>query len=164
MAVKNKVWNIDVEGIPYKVEYIKNKVIINNGEPVKITKLKKLSGNAVETNYELPIENGDVVLHVRGSNSILSYCNRDCETGEEYVPMTIPKWVWIFVVLHALNFLFLIGGAVGGAFQGGVICTMLAVAADQTNKTGKKVLTCAGIWIVSTVIQVALVMLLFSAF
>ena len=113
MAAKNKVWNIDVEGIPYKIEFEKNKVIINNGTPLKLKQLKKLSGSTVETNYELPIENGDVVLHIRTSELILSYRNRDCETGEEYVPMTIPGWAWVFVVLHALNFSLLLGGAVG---------------------------------------------------
>lgn len=35
--------------------------------------------------------------------------------------MTIPGWAWVFVVLHALNFFLLLGGAVGGAIQGVVI-------------------------------------------
>lgn len=163
MAAKNKVWNIDVEGIPYKIEFEKNKVIINNGTPLKLKQLKKLSGSTVETNYELPIENGDVVLHIRTSELILSYRNRDCETGEEYVPMTIPGWAWVFVVLHALNFFLLLGGAVGGAIQGGVICLMLSISANPKKATGVKVLFCAGIWIVSTILQLLLVVMLFAA-
>ncbi len=163
MAAKNKVWNIYVEGNPYKVELVKNKIAINDGTPLKLTQLKKLKSNTVEANYELPIESGDVVLHIRGSEYLLSYRNRDCETGEEYIPMTIPKWVWIFVVLHALNFGLLLGGAIGGAIQGGVICILLSIAANQKMGTGKKVFTCAGIWIISTIIQVAIVMLILSA-
>ena len=36
--------------------------------------------------------------------------NRDCATGEEYVPVKIPGWAYVFVVLHCINF---INGAIG---------------------------------------------------
>lgn len=79
------------------------------------------------------------------------------------MPMTIPGWAWVFVVLHALNFFLLLGGAVGGAIQGGVICLMLSISANPKKATGVKVLFCAGIWIVSTILQLLLVVMLFAA-
>lgn len=40
--------------------------------------------------------------------------NRDCATGEEYVPVKLPVWAYAFVVLHCINF---INGAIGWIWQ-----------------------------------------------
>lgn len=153
MAAKEKIWNFEVQGIPYKIELKKNMVSVNGAEPVKLNKLGRKS-NLLETNYSMMIEGKEAVIHIRQfSAPVLSYDGRDCATGEEYIPVKIPGWVWVFVVLHALDFLFLIGGAIGAAIQLLVIAALASVASNTKKSTGMRVLVCAGIWLLSTVVQ-----------
>lgn len=53
---------------------------------------------------------------------------KDCATGEEYVPLKIPKWAYIFMALQFLNFM---NGALGVlmAFVG--ISATAAVSSNQ---------------------------------
>ena len=156
MAAKEMVWNFEVQNIPYRIELKKNKVSINNAEPVKLNKLARKS-NLLETNYSMMIEGKEAVLHIRQFGTpILSYDGRDCATGEAYVPVKIPGWVWVFVVLHVLDFLFLIGGALGAAVQVLIIAAMASVASNTKKSTGVRVLTCVGIWLLSTAVQFVL--------
>lgn len=69
----------------------------------------------------------------------------------------------MFVVLHALNFVLILGGAVGGAIQALVISCILSVSSNQKKSTGVRALSCSGIWILSTIVQVILVLMIFSA-
>lgn len=153
MATKEMVWNIEVEGVPYKIVFDKSKVSVNGAEPVKLNKLKKKS-SSWETHYSIPIAEKEAVLHIRQfSAPVLSYEDRDCSTGEAYVPLKAPFWVWIFVVLHALDFFLIIGGAIGGVLQALVISMMVAVSTNQKKSTGVRVLACLGIWLASTIVQ-----------
>ena len=162
MAAKEKVWNIEVEGVPYRITFAKNQVTVNSAEPVKLGKLKK-TGNSWETHYSIPIADKEAVLHIKQFGApVLSFQGRDCSTGEEYVPAKIPGWVWIFVVLHALDFFLLIGGAIGGALQVLVIGIMISVSTNQKKSTAVRVLTCLGIWLVSSIVQFILALGLLS--
>lgn len=152
MAVE-KVWNFEVQGIPYKVELNKNKVSINNGEPMKLTKLARKS-NLFETQYFMMIEGKEAALHIKQFGApILSYDGKDCATGEEYIPTKIPGWAWVFIVLHAADWFFLIGGALGGVIQALVIAAIASVASNTKKPTGTRVLVCVGIWLLSTAAQ-----------
>lgn len=156
MAAKEMVWNFEVQGVPYKIELKKNKVSVNGNEPVKLTKLARKS-SLMETNYSMMIEGKEAVIHIRQFGApILSYDGKDCATGEAYVPAKVPGWAWIFIVLHAINFFVLIGGAIGAALQVLVIAAMAAVAANTKKTTAVRVLACVGIWLLSTIVQVIL--------
>lgn len=153
MAAKEKVWNFQVQGIPYRIELKKNQVSVNGAEPVKLNKLTRKS-NLIETNYSIMIEGKEAVLHIRQFGApVLSYDGRDCATGEEYIPVKMPGWTWVFIVLHVIDFFFLIGGAIGGMVQILIITAMASVASDTKMSTGVRVLACLGIWLVSTVVQ-----------
>lgn len=156
MAAKEMVWNFEVQGVPYKIELKKNKVSVNGNEPVKLTKLARKS-SLLETNYSIMIEGKEAVIHIRQFGTpILSYDGKDCATGEAYVPAKVPGWAWIFIVLHAINFFVLIGGAIGAALQVLIIAAMAAVAANTKKTTAVRVLACVGIWLLSTIVQVIL--------
>ena len=100
------------------------------------------------------IEGKEAEIHIKQFGApVLSYDGRDCATGEAYVPTKIPGWVWVFVVLHAIDFFFLIGGAIGGAVQALVIAAMASVASNRKKPTGVRVLICVGIWLLSTALQ-----------
>ena len=153
MAAKEMVWNFEAQGIPYKIELVKNKVSINGAEPVKLNKLSRKS-NLLETNYSMMIEGKEAVLHIRQFGAaVLSYDGRDCATGVAYIPAKVPGWVWVFVVLHAMDFLFLIGGAIGAAVQFLVIAALATVSSDTNKPTSTRILLCTGIWLLSTVLQ-----------
>lgn len=153
MAAKEMSWNFEAQNVPYRVELSKNTLSINGDEPVKLSKLSRKS-TLLETNYSIMIEGKEAVLHIKQFGApVLSYEGRDCATGEAYVPTKTPGWVWIFVVLHAIDFFLLIGGAIGGAVQVLVIAALAAVASNPKRSTGMRVLLCTGIWLLSTVAQ-----------
>ncbi|MBE5930821.1 MAG: hypothetical protein E7268_07200 [Lachnospiraceae bacterium] len=161
MAAKEKVWNVVVEEVPYKVTMVKNKISVNGGEPVKYTTLKKAVGEGKGSNYIVPLGNQNAILRVTNLGQVaLTLDGKDCLTGEAYEPPKIPWWAWIHVVIHALGFFFLIGGAVGGAVQGGVICLMLAIASDNKKETAYKVGVCTAILAISLLAQFALACLI----
>ncbi len=156
MAAKEMVWNFDAQGIPYKIKLKKNKVSINGAEPVALDMFKRKS-NFIGVNYSIMIEGKEAILHMRQFGApVLSYDGRDCATGKEYTPVKVPGWTWVFIVLHAIDFFFLIGGAVGGVVQALIAIAMATVASDTRKSTGVRVLACLGIWLVSTVVQFVL--------
>lgn len=153
---KEMVWNFEVQGIPYKVELKKNKVSINNAEPVKLAKLARKS-SLWETHYSMMIEGKEAVIHIKQyGNPVLSYDGKDCATGEEYVPTKVPVWAWVFIVLHIADWFFLIGGAIGAAIQVLVLAAIAAVSSNTKKSTGMRVLVCAAIWLLSTAVQFVL--------
>lgn len=165
MAAKEKVWNVVVEEVPYKVTLVGNKISVNNEEPVKFTKLQKAVGEGKGSNYIVPLGNQNAVLRVHTFGSVaLTLDGKDCMTGEAYEPPKTPWWIWIHVVLHALGFFFLIGGAIGGAIQGGVICVMLAIASDNKSSNAKKIGVCTAILAISLIAQFALALLIVRLF
>lgn len=164
MFGKEKVWNVVVEGVTYKVTLAKNKISVNGSEPVKFTKLQKAVGEGKGSNYIVPLGNQNAILRVSSVGLIaLTLDGKDCLTGEAYEPPKIPWWAWIHVVLHALGFFFLIGGAIGGAIQGGVICIMLAIASDNKKENAYKIGVCTAILAVSLLAQFGLAWLIVSA-
>lgn len=153
MAAKEMVWNFEVQGIPYRVELKKNAISVNGAEPVKLNKLAKKS-SLTETHYSMMIEGKEAILHVRQFGAIvLSYDGRDCATGEEYIPAKMPGWAWVFIVLHVIDFFFLVGGAVGGILQVFIVTAIAAAASNRKKSTGVRVLVCIGIWLLSTIAQ-----------
>ena len=103
------------------------------------------------------IEGKEAVLHIRQFGApILSYEGRDCATGEEYTPAKMPVWGWIFVVLHALDWFLLIGGAIGAVIQVLVIAAIATVASNTKKSTGMRIAVCAGIWLLSSAVQFVL--------
>ena len=103
------------------------------------------------------IEGKEAVLHIRQFGApILSYEGRDCATGEEYIPAKVPVWGWIFVVLHVLDWFFLIGGAIGAVIQVLVIAAIATVASNTKKSTGMRIAVCAGIWLLSSAVQFVL--------
>ncbi|MDE7287075.1 MAG: hypothetical protein K2N55_09595, partial [Lachnospiraceae bacterium] len=84
----------------------------------------------IHEEYEFPIGSKTAFLDLRNMNgSVLVIDNKDCATGETYVPVKVPGWAYIFIVLHCLNFL---NGAIGGAMA--VIGMMLTAAISSNRK------------------------------
>lgn len=105
----SKKWDVKIDEQMYSVE-LKGKKAIINGEPLKLRKYKKKTG-LVHEEYEIPVGSKNALLVLRNMGaSQLVIDGRDCATGEEYVPLKLPKWSYLFIALHCINF---INGAVG---------------------------------------------------
>lgn len=104
-----KTWNVKIDEQMYNVE-LKNKKLIVNGESLKLKNFKKKTG-LVHEEYEIMLGEKPALLVIKTvSAPQLVVDNVDCATGEEYVPIKLPKWSYIFIILHFVNFL---NGALG---------------------------------------------------
>lgn len=165
MAAKEIVWNVTVDEVPYKVRLMKNCISVNGGAYVKYTKLQKAVGQGKGAKYLVPLGNQNAVLHVSSFGGVaLTLDGKDCMTGQPYEEPKLPWWIWIHVVIHAAGFFLLVGGAVGGAIQAGVICTMLGIASDNKKSNSFKIGVCTAMLVVSLIVQFALALLVFSLF
>lgn len=100
-------WNVTVDGEEYEIKYINNKKIMLNGKELLLKDYpKKLTMTTTE--YEIPIGSQKARLIIKSLNSAQLIMNGvDCEKGEEEALETskLPKWAYIFVILHCVNFL-----------------------------------------------------------
>lgn len=159
MAKGGKVWNVRSEGVSYKIEFVKNQIIINNGEPTKLRKFKAKSKFA-SVDYFIPIGGKEAVLHVKSyAQPELVLDGVDCATGKAYVPTKMPGWCWVFIILHAINFGLILGGAIGGALAMLMVTLTMSVAANNKS-TGVRVATCIAIWVVSTLVELFIAFLI----
>ena len=122
ISIMANSWDVRVDDNGYYIELKKNKVIIN-GQELKLKDYIRKTG-LIHTEYEIPVDSQKVLLVLRSLSAPHLYIdNKDCETGEEYVPLKIPVWAYVFIVLHCFNFM---NGAIGGAM--GVFGVALTVA------------------------------------
>ena len=122
-----KEWNVKIDDRMYNIK-VKGRQLKVNGENIKLRKYRKKTG-LVHEEYEIPVGSKKALLVLRNmGGTVLVIDNKDCATGEEYVPMKIPGWAYIFIVLHCVSF---IGGALG-AFLAVVGITLTAsVSSNQ---------------------------------
>lgn len=105
----SKKWNVKIDEKMYDLE-LKGRNLLINGETLKLKKYKKKTGLTHEE-YEVPVGSKTALVVIKNMSAPqLVIDNRDCATGEEYVPIKLPKWSYIFVILHLVNFL---NGALG---------------------------------------------------
>ena len=41
----------------------------------------------------------------------------DCKTGQPFVEVVMPKWIWVFWAIYIADFFLFLGGALGGAIN-----------------------------------------------
>lgn len=135
-----KQWDVMVDGQAYHVEVKGGKVTVNN-EVMKLKNLQK-ERKMHYGSWEIPL--GPVKAILYGPGSLTSVTQRlvidgkDCLTGEDYHPMEkIPAWVYIFVVIHAINFA---NGAVGAMLAIAGITMTMGIAANEKMNMAVKVL------------------------
>lgn len=123
-----KVWKVKVDEKDYKIQLKGGKVLVNDQK----NKLKNLlvKRGWLQSTYSVDIGNKKALLIISsligGTKLIID--GKDCATGEIYVPVLIPKWAYVFMVLHMIN---IINGALG-AIIGLVGCS--ATVSISSNK------------------------------
>jgi hypothetical protein len=147
---KEIVWNVVVDEMTYLVKLIGNKVVVNNNEPIKYTKLKRVAGKGA--NYEVPLGGRIAILHISTyAAPVLTLDGKDCSTGELYEEPQLPWWIWILIVLHVFGFIFLIGGAIGGAV-GAVFSFTSLLLTKKAEKPLFKILIGIGVFVVNALV------------
>lgn len=151
-----KTWNITVDSSDYQLVLEDKNLSINGGEFVPLTKFKKKT-HLLEREYFIPLGNETVVLHISSKQEVepvLTIHDKDCVSGEMHEVEKIPVWAWFVVALYIFNFLFIMGGALGGAVTGGCGYLSLFIAADRKKSIVSRVLTCVIIYVVVTIFSI----------
>lgn len=152
----SKKWNVIIDGQNYEVE-CKGRKLSVNGENLVLRNLERKT-HFFDEEYKVPMGSKTATLVLRSFGMTqLVIDGKDCATGEEYVPQKLPKWAYIFMVLHCVNFL---NGAVGVCLAL-IGCMMTsAVSCNPKFNTAVKVLLDLAILVVMVLLVFGLVFLL----
>ena len=154
-----KSWNVNVDGMTYNVS-LRNKNLSVNGAPLHLKNYRTKTG-MIQTEYEIPVGNRKALLVIQSmGNPRLVMDNRDCETGEQYVPAKVPIWAYLFVVLHCVNFM---NGAIGGAMAAVGILLTLSVSGNTKMNIGLRIFLDIAFVILSYAIVFGLAVLIAGA-
>lgn len=134
----SKIWNINIGDEIYTIHLKSSKVQIN-GEVFKLKSLLKKFGY-LKSEYELPVGRKKALLvtggMVAGTNLYID--GIECITGKPYEPLVLPKWAYIFIIIHVCN---LLNGAIGGLCAVmGVSLTVYIATNTKMNSTLKLIL------------------------
>lgn len=158
MAAPAGNWNFtDSMGMSHTVTLEKNKVSVDGGEPVKINKYRSKESNMIVSVFQIPNGQGDdLKLCIKGKEPVLARNGINVATGEEYAPDKMPGWIWVFYILFIIEFFLVIGGAIGGALNGGGAFICAGIAVNKKMNGVAKFFACLGVFVVFTVIEVIL--------
>ena len=103
-------WSVVVDGQVHQVK-TKGSSLVVDGEK---TKLKNLTSHkeGIYKVYQVPIGGKTAQFYVNSwvGGMKLAMDGIDCATGAAFTPPEMPKWAYVFMVLHCVNF---INGALG---------------------------------------------------
>ncbi len=139
-----KTWNVKIDEQEYYIELMnKGKVTINGSELLLKDCTRKTHSAYTEYEIRLGSKTARLVLLSMGEAQLV-IDNRDCETGEEYVPPKTPWWAYIFIILHICMFPIglhglILGGALGGAFIGVAMVFTMSISSNQKKSTMERI-------------------------
>lgn len=152
-----KPWNVVVDGTQYEIKAKGGKLVVN-GEKKKLKNLMSKKDGMWKI-YELPLgpKKAEYYVNTWVGGAKLVMDGRDCATGQPYTPPNLPKWAYIFMVIHLLYIFFLLGGALGvlTAFLG--LMATISVSCNSNFSTPVKVLLNIGILVGFAVIDLGIV-------
>lgn len=152
-------WNVVVDGRQYEIKAKGSKLVVN-GEKTKLKNLMSKKDGMWKI-YELPLGPKKAEYYVNtwigGAKLIMD--GVDCATGKPYTPPRLPKWAYIFLVLHLAYIFFLLGGALGvlTAFCGMV--ATVSVSCNSKFSVPVRVLLDIGILVAFAVVDLGIVYL-----
>ncbi len=99
-----KDWNVKIDDQMYEVKLVNRKISVN-GVTLKKDDYRKKT-HLITEDYEFSVGSKQALLIIKNlSAPQLIIDGKDCATGEDYVPVKLPKWSYIFIVLHCINFI-----------------------------------------------------------
>lgn len=158
-----KPWNVVVDGTNYEVKPKGAKVVVN-GEKKKLKNLMSKKDGMWKI-YELPLgaKKAEIYVNTWIGGMRLVMDGIDCATGKPYTAQKLPKWAYLFLIIHLAYILFLMGGALGVlmAFLG--IMATISVSSNSNMPVGLRVLADIGIAVAFALVDLGVVFLISSA-
>ncbi len=140
-----KPWNVVVDERQYEVKAKGYKLVVN-GEAVKLKNLMSKKSGMWKI-YELPLGAKKAEYYVNNwiGGVKLVMDGVDCATGKPFTAPELPKWAYVFLIVHLAYILFLMGGALGVlmAFLGMV--ATISVSCNKNMSVAVRVLLDIGI-------------------
>ncbi|MCI9162293.1 MAG: hypothetical protein HFG59_03400 [Lachnospiraceae bacterium] len=154
-----KPWNVVVDGKQYEVKAKGGKLVVN-GETNKLKTLMSKKEGMWKV-YELPLGAKKAQYYVNNwvGGVKLVMDGVDCATGKPFTAKNPPKWTYVFLVIHLLYILFLMGGALGVlmAFVG--MMATISVSCNTNMPVGVRILLNIGILVAFAAADVGIVYL-----
>lgn len=142
-----------VDGKNYEIKQ-KSYSLAINGEKTKLKDLMSKKDGIYKV-YEVPLGSKKAQYYVNTwvGGAKLAMDGLDCATGQPFTPPKLPKWAYLFMGLHCLNFL---NGAVGIllAFLG--IMATISISSNTNMPVVARILLDILLVIVSAVVVFAL--------
>lgn len=144
-----KTWDIVVDGNRYEVKPKGNKLLIN-GQKVKLKELNSRKEGMFRV-YQVPVGGKMASLYVNSwiGGMKLAMDGVDCATGAPFTPPVLPKWAYVFMILHCVNF---INGALGVLLAMAGVAATIAISCNTRMPVAVRVLLDILLVIVSVVI------------
>lgn len=144
-----KAWDIVVDGNRYEVKPKGNKLLIN-GQKVKLKELNSRKEGMFRV-YQVPVGGKMASLYVNNwiGGMKLAMDGVDCATGTPFTPPVLPKWAYVFMILHCVNF---INGALGVLLAMAGVAATIAISCNTRMPVAVRVLLDILLVIVSVVI------------
>lgn len=153
-----KSWDVVVDGEKYHIVW-KNRVVQVNDQELKVKSLP-MERKMTFGRWTVPVGNAQAYFY--GSGWLTSGGNRlvingkDCETGEEYMPLEkLPVWAYIFLALHAVNF---VNGAIGALLAIAGVTVTISIVSNRKMHTALKGLLCLCVLAASAAVVIGLVL------
>lgn len=109
-----KPWNITIDEKPYQIKMKGASLIINETEQRKLKQLLSHKEGMFKV-YDVPLGSKTAKLYVNSwvGGVTLAMDGVDCATGAPYTVPILPKWAYLFMILHCFYFT---GGVIGALF------------------------------------------------
>ena len=157
-----KPWNVVVDGKQYEIKAKGYKLVVN-GEKNKLKNLMSKKDGMWKI-YELPLGPKKAELYVNtwigGMKLVMD--GVDCATGKPYTPQKLPKWAFLFLVIHLAYILFLMGGALGVLMTFLGMVATISVSCNNNMSVGVRILLNIGILIAFAAVDLGIVLLIGS--
>jgi len=136
---------------------LRSSCVILDGEKILLKSLSVKKDGGLVT-YTLPVGKDSIQICNRRFVGVSAVQNGiDLATGKEYSSVPTPKWIYAFVVLYFLDFIFVLGGALGVLFNLGGIALTAKLSLSQNKRTLTKVLLSILLWIVFTILEILII-------
>lgn len=145
-----KPWNVTVDEKSYEVSMKSYSLVINKTDKFKLKNLKSHKEGMFKI-YDVPLGSKTAQLYVNSwiGGAKLVMDGVDCATGAPYTAPQLPKWAYIFMVIHCLN---LMNGALGWLLAVAGVAATISVSCNSKFSLPVKLLLDVALVVVSALI------------
>ena len=153
MAKKVNAWDVQVGGNVHHVEFKRNKISIDGAEPQKLKtfQITKVTGFR---QVSIPVDTDVLTLYISTFGDYALVQNGiDLATGQPYDAAPLPKWVWVFWILFIVDFVAIMGGALGGCVNMLGAAAVTKIIANHKDSVGKRVTLSILVWLLLSIVE-----------